>query len=91
MANLKKGSKKLLNAWAFYDWANSVYSLVVTSAVFPLFYGALTVIKDDEGNKLNDTVYFLGYTMNNDALIGYVTAFSFLSDFYHVPNPFGHI
>ncbi len=78
MANLKKGSKKLLNAWAFYDWANSVYSLVVTSAVFPLFYGALTVIKDDEGNKLNDTVYFLGYTMNNDALIGYVTAFSFL-------------
>ncbi|WP_291871225.1 MFS transporter [Maribacter sp.] len=36
-----KGSRKLLNAWAFYDWANSVYSLVIASAVFPIFYGAL--------------------------------------------------
>ncbi|WP_298481050.1 MFS transporter [uncultured Maribacter sp.] len=36
-----KGSRKLLNAWAFYDWANSVYSLVISSAVFPIFYGAL--------------------------------------------------
>ncbi len=78
MANLEKGSKKLLNAWAFYDWANSVYPLVVTSAVFPLFYGAITVIKDADGNKISDTVNFLGYAMNNDSLIGYVTAFSFL-------------
>ena len=39
--NLKKGSKKLINAWAFYDWANSVYSLVITSAIFPIYYGAL--------------------------------------------------
>ena len=37
----KKGSKKLINAWAFYDWANSVYSLVITTAVFPLYYAAL--------------------------------------------------
>ena len=36
-----KGSRKLLNAWAFYDWANSVYSLVIASAVFPIYYGAL--------------------------------------------------
>ena len=78
MAELKKGSKKLVNAWAFYDWANSVYPLVVTSAVFPLFYGAITVIKDADGNKISDTVEFLGRSMNNDSLIGYVTAFSFL-------------
>ena len=41
MPNLPKGSKKLLNAWAFYDWANSVYSLVIASAIFPIFYQAL--------------------------------------------------
>mgnify|MGYP001372536282 CR=1 FL=1 len=41
MKSLQKGSKKLLNAWAFYDWANSVYSLTIASAIFPLFYGAL--------------------------------------------------
>ncbi|MCA0131640.1 MFS transporter [Winogradskyella alexanderae] len=79
MSELKKGSKKLLHAWAFYDWANSVYPLVISSAVFPIFYGALTIIKDEETGKiLNDSVYFLGYEFNNDSLISYVTAFSFL-------------
>lgn len=78
MANLPKGSKKLLNAWAFYDWANSVYSLVIASAVFPIFYGALTLVKDDEGNILDDTVTFLGFDFNNDTLISLVTASAFL-------------
>ncbi|WP_299549563.1 MFS transporter [Seonamhaeicola sp.] len=78
MAVLEKGSKKLLNAWAFYDWANSVYPLVISSAVFPIFYGALTIIKDAEGNKISDTVTFFGYDFNNDSLISYVTALSFL-------------
>ena len=31
---LEKGNKKLINAWAFYDWANSVYPLVITSTGF---------------------------------------------------------
>ena len=79
MSKLEKGSKKLLHAWAFYDWANSVYPLVISSAVFPIFYGALTIIKDEETGKiLDDTVTFLGYEFNNDSLISYVTAFSFL-------------
>ena len=79
MAVLKKGSKKLLNAWAFYDWANSVYPLVITSAVFPIFYGALTIIKDaDTGKKISDTVTFLGSDFNNYSLISYITAISVL-------------
>lgn len=78
MATLEKGSKKLLNAWAFYDWANSVYSLVISSAVFPIFYGALTVLKDDDGNVLTDRVQFLGMDLNNDTLISFVTAAAFL-------------
>ena len=78
MEALPKGSKKLLNAWAFYDWANSVYSLVIASAVFPIFYGALTLVKDEDGKILDDTVNFLGYDFNNDTLISYVTAAAFL-------------
>ncbi|MFC6859736.1 MFS transporter [Zunongwangia atlantica] len=78
MKNLPKGSKKLLNAWAFYDWANSVYSLVISSAIFPIFYGALTIIKDSEGNIINDKVPFLGFDLNNDTVISYVTAAAFL-------------
>ena len=78
MANLPKGSKKLLNAWAFYDWANSVYSLVIASAVFPIFYGALTIIKDENGRVITDKVRFLGFDFNNDTLISLVTGSAFL-------------
>ena len=38
---LEKGSKKIINAWAFYDWANSVYPLVISSAIFPIYYASL--------------------------------------------------
>src|SRR5690606_14988652 len=79
MKDLPKGSKKLLNAWAFYDWANSVYSLVIASAIFPIFYGAITIIKDEDGKILDDTVLFLGFNFNNDSLISYVTALAFLT------------
>ena len=71
MQNLEKGSKKLLNAWAFYDWANSVYPLVITSAVFPIFYGALF----DEGKEY---IAVFGTSIKNTALISFVTAFAFL-------------
>ncbi len=76
---LPKGSKKLLNAWAFYDWANSVYNLTISSAVFPIFWGALTIVRNDEGDIVNDTVHFLGFDFNNDSLISYVTALAFLT------------
>lgn len=79
MVQLPKGSKKLINAWAFYDWANSVYSLVVTSTIFPIFYAALTVVKNERGEVVEDTVQFLGFNFNNDSLISYVTAMAFLA------------
>lgn len=72
MAQLEKGSKKLLNAWAFYDWANSVYSLVIASAVFPIFYDA---IFSEKG--LNE-IYIFGTSVKDTALISFVTAFAFL-------------
>jgi UMF1 family MFS transporter len=71
MANLQKGDTKLLNAWAFYDWANSVYSLVISSAVFPIFFEALFT---DKSHYLN----ILGYSVKNSALISFVTALAFL-------------
>lgn len=66
----KKGDQKLINAWAFYDWANSVYSLVISTAVFPLYYSAVT-----EG----ETVSFLGMDWDHpDSLYSYALSFSFL-------------
>lgn len=37
-----KDNPKIMKAWAFYDWANSVYSLVITSTIFPIYYTILT-------------------------------------------------
>ncbi len=72
MAHLKKGSKKLLNAWAFYDWANSVYTLTIASSIFPIFYSALFV------SQVEKTVPAFGMVFKSTALITYVTAFTFL-------------
>ncbi|WP_035334149.1 MFS transporter [Dokdonia sp. PRO95] len=69
---LKKGDKKLLNAWAFYDWANSTYSLVIASAIFPLFYGALF-----RGAGIEEIEVF-GMMLRRSPLIFYTTAVAFL-------------
>jgi UMF1 family MFS transporter len=39
---LEKGNKKTIRGWIFYDWANSVYNLVISSAIFPIFYDTVT-------------------------------------------------
>tara|TARA_B100001175_G_scaffold304625_1_gene300806 strand:- start:67 stop:1371 length:1305 start_codon:yes stop_codon:yes gene_type:complete len=68
--SFKKGDSKILNAWAFYDWANSVYPLVISSSVFPIYYGALFV----------DSLYVdvFGFNFKNTALISFLTAFAFV-------------
>lgn len=71
MKTLEKGSPKLINAWAFYDWSNSVYSLVISTAVFPIYYESVT-------SENNGTVYFLGTSFNNASLLSYSLSFSFL-------------
>ena len=71
MAELQKGSKKLLDAWAFYDWANSVYTLTIASAVFPIFYEALFSDRDHY-------IDVFGLHLKNSALISFITAFAFL-------------
>lgn len=71
MGNIEKGNPKLINAWAFYDWANSVYSLVIATAVFPIYYESIT--SENEG-----IVHFLGTEFHNSTLLSYSLSFSFL-------------
>ena len=66
-----KGHSKLLNAWAFYDWANSVYSLTIVSAIFPVFYGALFKIAQ------TNEIQLFGYAFKSTAVITFVTALAF--------------
>lgn len=76
-AEIKKGDKKLINAWAFYDWANSSYPLVITTAIFPIFYEKVTsTIVDDK--VVDDTVMLFGTKFINTELYSYVVALSFI-------------
>jgi MFS transporter, UMF1 family len=67
---MQTASKKVINGWAMYDWANSVYSLVITSSIFPAYYASVT-----EGKHIR----FLGRVFDQPtALYNYAVAFSFL-------------
>ncbi|WP_076758349.1 MFS transporter [Edaphobacillus lindanitolerans] len=44
-----------------YDWANSAYSIIITTAVFPLFYKAAAT---DAGISGADSTAYLGYTIS---------------------------
>jgi UMF1 family MFS transporter len=61
-------SKKVITGWAMYDWANSSYSLIITSAIFPAYYTAIAPAH----------VTFAGRTFDRDALASYTISFSFL-------------
>ncbi len=51
-----------------YDWANSVYALIITTAIFPIFYEKTT----------SEEVVFFGKTFVNTELYSYVISFSFM-------------
>jgi UMF1 family MFS transporter len=68
-----KNNKKIQNSWAMYDWANSVYSLVITSTIFPVYFNSVT--KSSDGS---DLVSFFGFEMINTVLYSYSISFSFL-------------
>lgn len=74
---LEKGNSKLINAWASYDWANSVYPLVISSTVFPIYYS--TISQDIS------TIEFFGFNFKNTALISFVTAMAFVVVAFYSP------
>lgn len=73
---MQTAPKKVINGWAMYDWANSVYNLVITSTIFPAYYEAVT--GDGNDATANDTVHLLGRDFVNTALYNYALAVAFL-------------
>ena len=65
---MQTASKKVINGWAMYDWANSAYNLVVTSTIFPAYYSAVAPAR----------VTVLGWTFDKIPLASYAIALSFL-------------
>ena len=82
-----KNNPRIMQAWAVYDWANSVYSLVITSTIFPIYYSILTTAYEkkeyiSETGKWIDVpvrnmIKFFGKTYEPDAVYGYSLTLSF--------------
>ncbi len=81
-----KGDKKIIRGWVTYDWANSVYNLVVSSAIFPIFYEASTRAvyaksinsSPDEVDPGKVTVDFFGYQVSPSVIYSLVLSLGFL-------------
>jgi UMF1 family MFS transporter len=73
---MQTASKKVVNGWAMYDWANSVYNLVITSTIFPAYFESISKDRVDE----NGTAYvnFFSREFVNTSLYNYALAIAFL-------------
>ncbi|PCJ67635.1 MAG: MFS transporter [Bacteroidetes bacterium] len=81
----KKNDPKVIKAWTFYDWANSVYNLIISTAIFPIFYQGTTAKYARENNLIEtiggetvEMVEFFGRRFVNSELYSYVYSASFL-------------
>lgn len=72
---MQTAPKKVVNAWAMYDWANSAYNLVITSTIFPAYYVGITAAADPSQPSV---VHFFGRSFINTALQNYTLAAVFL-------------
>jgi MFS transporter, UMF1 family len=72
---MQTASKKIVNGWAMYDWANSVYNLVITTTFFPAYYAAVT---STDSPAFKEGVPFIGRLYKNTELKDYVLATGFL-------------
>ena len=66
--NLIKNQPRILQGWAFFDWANSAYALVITVAIFPVYFLHVTA----------DEVKILGMRISDGALYSYSLSFAYL-------------
>lgn len=63
-----KNDKKTIRGWAIFDWANSAYALVVSTAVFPPYFASMAP----------DTLSLLGMQIDKNTMYSYSIAIAFL-------------
>jgi UMF1 family MFS transporter len=69
---MQTASKKVINGWAMYDWANSAYNLVITTTIFPAYYDAITT--SGSSNSVSHKIQFLGASFESASLYNYAIA-----------------
>lgn len=73
MIYMQTASKKVVNGWAMYDWANSVYNLVITTTFFPIYFTSAT-----QAHFKSERIPFFGKYYVSAALYDYAMAGAFL-------------
>ncbi len=73
---MQTASRKVINGWAMFDWANSVYNLVITSTIFPAYYEAMTAERTTSDGV--SYVHFMGREFVNTSLYNYALGFALL-------------
>jgi MFS transporter, UMF1 family len=63
-----KNDKKTIRAWAFFDWANSVYALVISTAIFPIYFTSVS----------DEVVKLFGTEINNGSLYTFTVTISYI-------------
>ncbi|MEA5427370.1 MFS transporter [Arcicella lustrica] len=76
-----KNNPKTLTAWTMYDWANSVHSLTITSAIFPIYYPIAAIMLPSKSRTLD----FFGFQLENTVLYSYAVSIGFLLLAFSVP------
>ncbi|MEN9612490.1 MAG: hypothetical protein RLZZ628_3304 [Bacteroidota bacterium] len=64
----QKNDPKVINGWAYFDCANSAYSLVIVTAIFPAYFLSIAP----------DTIAFAGLNIPDSSLLSYSLSFAFL-------------
>ena len=76
-----KNNPKVLTAWTMYDWANSVHSLTITSAIFPIYFPLAAVMMPSKSTTLN----FWGFQLENTVIYSYAISLGFLLLAFSIP------
>ncbi len=61
-------NKRTINAWAIFDWANSSYALVISVAIFPIYFLSVT----------SENIEFLGRSITNSGIYAFSIAFAYI-------------
>src|SRR5688572_32073750 len=75
---MKKNDPRITNGWAMYDWANSVYPLVITSSVFPIYFKAQARVAQVAQDGDRSIVEFFGVPVLASSLLLYAISAAFL-------------
>lgn len=80
-----KNNEKIIQGWVFYDWANSVFPLVITSAIFPNFYEYITSHHPDTKAYTGTLINFFGHKFQNTTVYSIVYSLALLVVVLSVP------